>query len=74
MLRTARKLAIPMLAWAGRRSFGDHCFDCAEAIAKTVESGVIEECGHWVFEEHPEFITDQLLAYWSRHGRVTPEM
>ncbi|MGH9847915.1 MAG: hypothetical protein ACREEM_55220 [Blastocatellia bacterium] len=30
---TMRKLTVPMLAWAGRASFGDHRFDCAKAIA-----------------------------------------
>ena len=64
----SNRLAMPMLAWGGRRSFGNHCFDCAKAIAKTAEGGVIEECGHWVFEEQPDFITDQLIQFWSGHG------
>jgi len=65
---TRSKLTVPMLAWAGRRSFGDHCFDCAKAIANTAEGGVIEECGHWVFEEKTDFIVDQLSQFWSRHA------
>ena len=55
-----RKLTVPMLAWAGRASFGDHCFDCAKG-------GVIEECGHWVFEEKTEFIRQQLDTFWASH-------
>jgi pimeloyl-ACP methyl ester carboxylesterase len=62
------KLKVPMLAWAGRASFGDHCFDCAKAIAVSAEGGVIEECGHWVFEEKPDFIREQLGAFWAKHG------
>jgi len=65
---TRSKLTVPMLAWAGRRSFGSHCFDCAKAIASSAEGGVIEECGHWVFEEKPDFIVQQLSQFWSRHG------
>jgi pimeloyl-ACP methyl ester carboxylesterase len=65
---TRSKLTVPMLAWGGRRSFGDHCFDCARAIANSAEGGVIEECGHWVFEERTDFIVDQLSQFWPRHG------
>jgi pimeloyl-ACP methyl ester carboxylesterase len=65
---TRNKLTVPMLAWAGRRSFGDHCFDCAKAIANRAEGGVIEECGHWVFEEKTDFIVQELANFWSRHG------
>lgn len=61
------KLKVPMLAWAGRASFGDHCFDCAKAISVSAEGGVIEECGHWVFEEKPAFINEQLGAFWAAH-------
>jgi pimeloyl-ACP methyl ester carboxylesterase len=65
---TRAKLTVPMLAWGGRRSFGDHCFDCAKAIANSAEGGVIEECGHWVFEEKTDFIVSQLSQFWPRHG------
>jgi pimeloyl-ACP methyl ester carboxylesterase len=62
------KLTVPMLAWAGETSFGDHCINCAKAIANNGEGGVIEQCGHWVFEEKPEFIVDQLRQFWPRHS------
>jgi len=65
---TRSKLTVPMLAFGGRRSFGDHCFDSAKAIANSAEGGVIEECGHWVFEEKPDFIVGELSHFWSRHG------
>ncbi|MEM5433329.1 alpha/beta hydrolase [Cupriavidus oxalaticus] len=62
------KLDVPMLAWAGRASFGDHCFDCAKAISNSATGGVIEECGHWVFEEKTEFINEQLGEFWAAHS------
>jgi pimeloyl-ACP methyl ester carboxylesterase len=67
---TRSKLNVPMLAWAGRSSFGDHCFESAKAIATSAQGGVIEECGHWVFEEKPEFIAQQLSEFWSRNNRA----
>jgi pimeloyl-ACP methyl ester carboxylesterase len=65
---TRSKLAIPMLAWGGRRSFGDHCINSAKAIADSAEGGVIDECGHWVFEEQTDFIVGQLSQFWPRHS------
>jgi pimeloyl-ACP methyl ester carboxylesterase len=64
-----KKLQIPMLAWAGSRSFGSHCFDCAKAISTHATGGVIDECGHWVFEEKTEFICRELKNFWDRTGR-----
>lgn len=61
------RLKVPMLAWAGRRSFAEHCIDCAKAIAVNATGGVIEECGHWVFEEKPDFIFAELDKFWSAH-------
>jgi pimeloyl-ACP methyl ester carboxylesterase len=65
---TRNKLAVPMLAWGGRRSFGDHCISSAKAIANSAEGGVIDECGHWVFEEKTDFIVGQLSQFWPRHS------
>jgi pimeloyl-ACP methyl ester carboxylesterase len=65
---TRNKLTVPMLAWGGRRSFGDHCINSARAIANSADGGVIEECGHWVFEEQPDFIVGQLSQFWPRHS------
>jgi pimeloyl-ACP methyl ester carboxylesterase len=64
---TRKKLKVPMLAWAGVRSFGSHCIDSAKAIAVSAEGGVIEECGHRVFEEKTDFICEKLLSFWERH-------
>jgi pimeloyl-ACP methyl ester carboxylesterase len=61
-----RKLGAPMMAWGGRNSFGTHCYDSARALSDRVEGGVIEECGHWVFEEKPGFICEQLGQFWGR--------
>ena len=65
---TQEKLEIPMLAWGGVRSFGTHCIDSAKAIAVDAQGGVIEECGHWVFEEKTAFICEQLENFWERAG------
>jgi pimeloyl-ACP methyl ester carboxylesterase len=66
---TREKLKVPMLAWGGVRSFGSHCIDCAKAISVSARGGVIEECGHWVFEERTDLIVEQLRRFWAK-GQV----
>lgn len=62
---TADRLTVPMMAWGGRSSFGSHCIDSANAIATEARGGVIEQCGHWVFQEQPDFICDHLDRFWA---------
>lgn len=64
------KLLIPMMAWAGRHSFASHCIDSAKFICDSAIGGIIEDCGHWVFEEKPDFIATQLGSFWSGTNRV----
>lgn len=64
---TRSRLGVPMLAWGGRVAFGAHCYDSACAIATSVQGGVIDECGHWVFEEKADFIRAELARFWARH-------
>ena len=64
-----KKLSIPTMGWGGQRSFGSHCFDSARALSDSAEGGVIEECGHWVFEEKTEFICRQLGQFWEKSAR-----
>jgi pimeloyl-ACP methyl ester carboxylesterase len=60
------KLTIPVMAWGGRSSFASHCIDSARSMAPHAEGGVIEECGHWVFEEKTDFIVEQLRPFWAK--------
>lgn len=64
---TATPLTVPMMAWGGSVSFADHCINSAKAIAESVAGGVIDDCGHWVFEEKTDFIAGQLHQFWSKH-------
>lgn len=63
------KLQIPVMGWGGRRSFGSHCHDSAKALSDRAEGGIIEECGHWVFEEKTDFICEQLGRFWGSSVR-----
>jgi pimeloyl-ACP methyl ester carboxylesterase len=61
-----QKLSLPVMAWGGRVSFGSHCIDAAKSLALQAQGGIIEECGHWVFEEKTDFILDQLRGFWAK--------
>lgn len=60
--RVARKLALPVLAVGGERSYGGLVGHAMEALAEDVEGLVVEGAGHWVAEEAPE----QLLGAFER--------
>ncbi|SDY97884.1 Pimeloyl-ACP methyl ester carboxylesterase [Micromonospora pattaloongensis] len=59
----ATKLPMPVLALGGRASLGDRVAGQAAQYATTVTGGVIEECGHWLFEEQPAQLTEQLRQF-----------
>jgi pimeloyl-ACP methyl ester carboxylesterase len=67
------KLPVPMLGWAGQAPFGSDCFDCAKAIAASAKGGVVEQCGHWVFEEKTDFIVQELRGFWDDMQRTQVE-
>ncbi len=62
------KLDVPILSWGGNLSLASHCVDSARVLSDRVEGGVIEDCGHWVFEEKPDFIFDELSRFWATHS------
>ena len=60
------KLPMPVLAWGGRSGTGDRLKSSMEALALRVEGGVIEDCGHYVMEEQPEFVARDLLRFFEK--------
>jgi pimeloyl-ACP methyl ester carboxylesterase len=62
---TRRKLKLPVLALGGRRGgFGALTKASAEAVAENVRGEVIDRCGHWVPEECPEILINELLRFF----------
>jgi len=47
------KLAMPVLAIGGERSFGKGVADIMRHAASDVREGVIPDSGHWIMEENP---------------------
>jgi pimeloyl-ACP methyl ester carboxylesterase len=59
------KLKMPVLALGGERGFGESTLKSVRQLAEDVRGGVIERCGHWIPEECPEYLTEQLLNFFS---------
>jgi pimeloyl-ACP methyl ester carboxylesterase len=59
------KLKMPVLALGGERGFGAIAKRSMEQLAENVRGGVIEKCGHWIPEERPEYLSEQLLAFFA---------
>ena len=61
--RKARKLAMPVLAVGGEKSYGDHVGHAMDGLAEDVKGVVIDGAGHWVAEEAPEQVLGVLVGF-----------
>lgn len=59
-----RKLSMPVLAVGGAQSLGPQMVNMVSEVAADVRGGTIERCGHWIADERPEYLTEQLLAFF----------
>ena len=53
-LEAKGKLAMPILALGGEKSFGMQQAEIMRIIATNVEGGIIANSGHWIMEEQPD--------------------
>ena len=67
------KLSMPVLAFGGEACLGDLTRQCLELAAEDVRGGVIPECGHWIGEERPAFIAEELLDFFAEDAAPTEE-
>ncbi|KAL4767865.1 alpha/beta-hydrolase [Aspergillus nidulans var. acristatus] len=63
------KLEIPVLGLGGEGSVGGGMVNLVKGFADNVEGGVIEECGHYLPEEQPDFVAERVLEFWGRVER-----
>lgn len=57
------KLAMPVLALGARGSLAEAVPTQVGQYATAVGAGVVEDSGHWIFEEQPVELTDRLLKF-----------
>jgi pimeloyl-ACP methyl ester carboxylesterase len=58
------KLKMPVMAYGGERGFRNAPLHSMKEIAENVRGGMIERCGHWIAEERPDFLIEQLLGFF----------
>jgi pimeloyl-ACP methyl ester carboxylesterase len=60
------KLTIPATAWGADSAAGPLTKWGLEQVAADVHGGLIEGCGHWIPEERPQFVADELRVLCDR--------
>src|SRR6476661_9220705 len=61
------KLAMPVLAVGGEKSFGTMMAEVMRFAASNVEEGVIPKSGHWIMEENPKATVALVRAFVDKH-------
>jgi pimeloyl-ACP methyl ester carboxylesterase len=59
------KLPMPVLALGGEYSFGTAVLDSIRSLAIDVLGGVVPLSEHWIAEEQPDFLIEQLTTFFS---------
>lgn len=59
-----QKLKIPVLALGGAKSMGPHVQQLMQQVAEDVRGGSVEHCGHFIPEERPDYLVEQLLEFF----------
>ena len=65
------KLPMPVLVLGGECSFGDAALDSMRLLATDVRGSVIPNTGHWIPEEQPKFLADQLFKFFAANSAKT---
>jgi pimeloyl-ACP methyl ester carboxylesterase len=58
------KLKMPVLVLGASHGLGTRPIEAMEAVAEDVRGSVIEGCGHFIPEERPEYLIEQLLKFF----------
>ena len=64
------KLPMPVLALGGEYSFGTAALDSMKSLATDVRGGIVPFSGHWIAEERPDFLTEQLFKFFGNSTTI----
>ena len=62
-------LRMPVLAYGGEAFLGDGPKNALMQLATDVRGGSIPECGHWIVEERPDFLINELLNFFAEETK-----
>lgn len=60
------KLPMPVLTIGGAASFGAHLEQEIRPLVENLQSVIIDECGHYLAEEKPERVIEELLSFFQK--------
>ena len=65
-LKQNGKLQMPVVCYGGShgRGRGMGAIESWRRVAEHVRGGIAEGCGHWIPEERPKWVIEQLLAFF----------
>jgi pimeloyl-ACP methyl ester carboxylesterase len=66
------KLNMPVLWYGGSSGCGRGmgAIESWRRVATDVRGGIAENCGHWIPEQRPQWVVEQLLAFFRRGAGV----
>ena len=62
----AAKITVPVVALGGEKGLGDKVGNMVAMVAENVEAHTLAGCGHFITEERPQFVIDQILKLSAR--------
>src|SRR5690606_1858093 len=63
--RASTLLSIPVLALGGERGYGPHLVGAMRSVATQVTGGAVPGAGHYLPEEDPDRISDELIRFFA---------
>lgn len=60
------RVQTPILALGGQHSMGDHVREMLSKVAENVTGGIVQECGHFIQNEQPDYLVEQIHAFVGR--------
>ena len=60
------KISVPVLALGGEKGLGGKVGEMVAMVAENVVARTLAGCGHFMTEERPEFVVEQILDFSAR--------
>lgn len=65
------KLTMPVLALGGEQATGPGMLKTMQLVADNVQGGVVSNCGHYIPEERPDYLANQILSFFANKGQAS---
>jgi pimeloyl-ACP methyl ester carboxylesterase len=63
------KIKTPVLALGGDKVMGTHVKEMMQGVASDVRGSAVERCGHFIPDERPDYLVEQLVSFFEEETR-----